>query len=67
MSRWLAVTAFSAFVCGASAGDDPTDKAADAPTAQSIYDFTVNDIDGKEVKLARYKGDVLLIVNVASL
>ncbi len=35
--------------------------------AQSIYDFTVRDIDGKEVKLAEYKGSVCVIVNVASL
>jgi len=32
----------------------------------SVYDFTMKDIDGKEVKLGAYKGKVLLIVNVAS-
>ncbi len=32
----------------------------------SVYDFTVNDIDGKPVKLDTYKGKVVLIVNVAS-
>jgi len=32
----------------------------------SIKDLTVTDMDGKEVKLADYKGKVLLIVNVAS-
>lgn len=32
----------------------------------SIYDFTMNNIDGKPVKLSHYKGKVLLIVNVAS-
>ncbi len=32
----------------------------------SIYDITVKDINGKEVKLSDYKGKVLLIVNVAS-
>lgn len=31
-----------------------------------IYDFTVQDIEGKEVSLSKYKGKVLLIVNVAS-
>jgi len=40
--------------------------AGDAPRTTSIYDFTVKDIDGKEVKLEQYKGKVLLIVNVAS-
>jgi len=32
----------------------------------NIYDFNVKDIDGKEVSLSKYKGKVLLIVNVAS-
>ncbi len=32
----------------------------------SIYDFTVKNIDGKDVSLSKYKGKVLLIVNVAS-
>jgi glutathione peroxidase len=36
------------------------------PAAKSIYDFKVKDIDGKEIKLDKYKGKVLLIVNVAS-
>jgi glutathione peroxidase len=32
----------------------------------TIYDFTVEDADGKSVSLLQYKGKVLLIVNVAS-
>ena len=32
----------------------------------SLYDFTVDDIHGKPVKLDRYKGKVVLIVNTAS-
>ena len=31
-----------------------------------VYDYTVDDIAGKPVKLDRYTGNVLLIVNVAS-
>jgi glutathione peroxidase len=34
---------------------------------KSIFDFTMKDIDGKDVSLGLYKGKVLLIVNVASL
>jgi len=34
--------------------------------AQSVLDFKMKDIDGKDVDLSKYKGDVLLIVNVAS-
>jgi len=33
---------------------------------KSIYDFTMKTIDGKERSLGDYKGDVLLVVNVAS-
>jgi len=32
----------------------------------SIYDFTVHDIHGKPVKLDRYRGKVMLVVNTAS-
>jgi len=32
----------------------------------TIYDYAVNDIHGKPVKLDRYKDKVLLVVNVAS-
>ena len=31
-----------------------------------VYDFTVADIGGKKVKLDRYKGKVMLVVNTAS-
>ncbi|CAH0697360.1 unnamed protein product [Spodoptera exigua] len=34
--------------------------------AKSVHEFTVKDIHGNEVKLDRYKGQVLIIVNVAS-
>jgi glutathione peroxidase len=33
---------------------------------KTMYDFTMKDIDGKEVSLSRYRGKVVLIVNVAS-
>lgn len=39
---------------------------ARAATDKTIHDFTVKDIDGKEVPLSKFKGKVLLIVNVAS-
>ena len=34
--------------------------------AQTVYDFKVKDMDGKEVSLSDYKGKVLLIVNTAT-
>ena len=33
---------------------------------KSILDFKMKDIDGKDVKLDKYKGNVLLVVNTAS-
>ncbi len=33
---------------------------------RSIYDFTVKDIDGRDVELGSHQGKVLLVVNVAS-
>ena len=32
----------------------------------TVYDFTVKDMDGKEVSLSEYKGKILLIVNTAT-
>ncbi|KAK9130329.1 hypothetical protein Sjap_010816 [Stephania japonica] len=39
---------------------------ARAAAEKSIHDFTVKDIDGKDVSLSKFKGKVLLVVNVAS-
>lgn len=36
------------------------------PSANSIYDFTMKDIEGKPQSLKKFKGKVLLVVNVAS-
>uniref|UniRef100_A0A914DQI2 Glutathione peroxidase n=1 Tax=Acrobeloides nanus TaxID=290746 RepID=A0A914DQI2_9BILA len=35
-------------------------------TAKTIYQFTAKDVDGKDVNLEKYMGNVVLIVNVAS-
>lgn len=37
-----------------------------AMAAESVHGFKVKSLDGKDVDLAKYKGKVLLIVNVAS-
>jgi len=47
----------------AEGGDGKPDQPKDAA---SIYSFTVRNIDGAEVSLAKYRGQVCLIVNVAS-
>lgn len=46
-------------------GLNSANPTADAKT-KSVLDFKAKDIDGKEVKLSKYKGKVLLIVNTAS-
>ena len=38
-----------------------------ASKTTGLYDFTMDDIDGKPVSLGQYKGKVLLLVNTASL
>lgn len=40
--------------------------AGSAVAADSVYDFTMNTIDGNPQALSAYKGQVLLIVNTAS-
>jgi len=42
------------------------EEAMTAETAKSALDFTVKDIDGDDVSLAKYRGQVVQIVNVAS-
>jgi glutathione peroxidase len=58
-----------------AAGVDPTSKGGDAVPKNPKYpnvkapaalNFTLKSIEGKPVKLARYQGDVILLVNVAS-
>jgi glutathione peroxidase len=51
--------------CGFLLGGFPTMVQAQDKTT-SIYQFQLTTIDGKKVDLAKYKGKVLLIVNVAS-
>ena len=68
MLRTLCIGVVCAGVGVPALGQDSAKKPkADEPTAKSIYEFKVKDIDGKEVSLAKYKGDVCIIVNVASL
>ena len=41
-------------------------RAAVTPKEKSVLDFTMKDIDGKDVKLSKYKGNVVMLVNTAS-
>ena len=61
MLKLLFLAGVVAMACGVAFSEDAK------PQAKSLYEFTVKNIDGKDVSLSKYKGDVLLIVNVASL
>ena len=39
---------------------------SDATTEKSLYEFTMKNIDGQNVKLDAFKGKVVMVVNVAS-
>ncbi|MEN9446881.1 MAG: hypothetical protein RJA25_170 [Bacteroidota bacterium] len=43
-----------------------TASAANAVNGKTMYDFTMKDIDGKDVPLSNYKGKIVVIVNTAS-
>ncbi|KAM3962230.1 juvenile hormone epoxide hydrolase-like protein 3 [Aphomia sociella] len=43
-----------------------TENEQNHETAKTVYEFTVKNIQGRDIKLDKYKGHVLLIVNVAS-
>lgn len=59
----LAVVTGFAFLCH----DCPLTGIFDVEASnKSILDFKMRDIDGKDVKLKKYKGNVLLVVNTAS-
>lgn len=50
----------------AFSGNKTTTNINPQNSAKSIYDFEVLDIDGNKVSISKFKGNVLLIVNVAS-
>src|SRR4051812_16599084 len=43
-----------------------TQASPPSESAASPLDFTLKDIDGKDVNLSQYKGKVVMLVNVAS-
>ena len=53
-------------VFGMAADEPALPKKADGTTVTSVLDFKMDDIDGKPVEMSKYKGKVMLIVNVAS-
>ena len=62
----LAPTALAAAALVLACGLSLSTPAVADDKPESVLGFKVKDIDGKPVELAKYKGEVLLIVNVAS-
>lgn len=68
-SAFLSIAAMLAvgLTIGLASGDTGAgNKGGGTVAAESPYDFTVKNIDGSDVHLAKYKGLVCLVVNVAS-
>ena len=66
----MAAVALSLFTSVALSGGDDGRGAGEEKMAAtdktSFLDFTVKSIDGGDIELSKYKGDVCLVVNVAS-
>ncbi len=62
-TRWTALILPVLLLAGTVVAPAQQKKEANVP---KVLQFKMNNIDGKEVDLARYKGKVVLIVNVAS-
>lgn len=56
----------SGIMTGLPDGQAGQDDRLTASKATTLYDFTMDDIDGKPVNLGQYRGKVLLLVNTAS-
>ena len=63
---FLAVVALMMATSCNNQNNKTTQVATEPEQTSGIYDITVKDMDGSDVSLANYKGEVLLIVNVAS-
>ncbi|MBT2557074.1 glutathione peroxidase [Hymenobacter sp. ISL-91] len=73
LSGLLLVATLGTGGCTSAPGTSPvsatspvTPTSMSETTAASVYDFTLNDINGQPVPLSRYRGKKLLLVNTAS-
>lgn len=65
-SRHILINALRLVVPGLFLAGAVQAQQKETPPMSSIYDISMNHIDGKAASLSAYKGKVLLIVNVAS-
>lgn len=54
----------ASIACAATAARE--ERVMSEPAAKSVHEFTMKNIDGKDVKLSDYRGQVLMLVNTAS-
>ena len=70
MKAKLTLAFAAALICAAiftiSLSSRASGALGSAANMKSIYDFSLKDIDHKEVNLGQYRGKVVLVVNVAS-
>lgn len=64
MKQIVVLLAFAALAFGVYAGQQTRQSKPAEP--ESLHDFVMEDIDGKAQALAKYRGKVVLVVNVAS-
>ena len=62
----MGVFTFGMATLACAADEDAKIEKPESPKAASALDFAVKRIDGEDVKLEKYRGQVVLIVNVAS-
>jgi glutathione peroxidase len=62
----LLIIVTGSFAISYGSGIEENSTFAESAKPKSIYEFPLKDIDGKDVRLKKYKGNVLLIVNTAS-
>lgn len=64
--KYLSLALIAAVMLSGTTMAEEKKAAASAQQADSVHDFKMESLAGKEVDLSKYKGKVLLIVNVAS-
>lgn len=65
--KYLSIAMMAAtLMSGTTMAEEKTTTTSEQKAADSVHDFKMKSLDGKDVDLSKYKGKVLLIVNVAS-
>ena len=62
----LVLMSFFVIAVSCNANNSSASNLAGPTGATSVYDFTMKDIDGKDISLSQYKGKIIVIVNTAS-